>query len=332
MDGGAAVGMDRRAGEGRVAEGDPQAARRAGNGGEVAVGKRRGDIGRAGVRSGAGIEHRGGVTDRPGQEAVDGHARPALARIGTVGQAGAGRLEAEETAVRCGNAHRSAAVRPVREGHDARRDRGTRAAGRPARRAGQVPGVAGGCAVDGSLGRRADAALGGRRAPEGDDTGRADTLEYRAVAVIARVGEQPRSIVAGKVHRLAAEVLEQEGNAPERAVRKARSDAAPGDILLHQDDGVQCGVQGRDAGQRAVEEFDGRDVARRDKCCKAGGIVVVERVGHRQPSGPDANGRAGAPDACLRHGGCRAFTTRRCLLGPVTRGLKRGKPCGVRLP
>ena len=56
------------------------------------------DIGRTEVRAVGGVEQHGGVAHRSRQEPVDGHACPAFADIGSIGQPRAGGLEAEQSA------------------------------------------------------------------------------------------------------------------------------------------------------------------------------------------------------------------------------------------
>ena len=191
--------------------------------------QRRRPIRRPEVGALRGVQKHRGIAHAAGQEPVDRHARPAFAVVRTVGQARAGGLHTEKTAVRGGNAHRSAAIRPVRGGHDSGGHRGARPAGRPARRAFKVPGVAGRAAIDRRLGRGTDSALGRGGSPEVDDTRRRDPFVDRGIAGIARVREKPRSVVRGIVDRLGAEVLQKERARPAAARRAdpARSSVGP---------------------------------------------------------------------------------------------------------
>jgi hypothetical protein len=128
----AAVRVDRGAGEGRVA--DATRSRRGGRLIAAAWLRAAAAPSRARrVRPAQASSMTRGVADRPGEEPVDRHAGPALAGIGPVGQARARGLEPEQPAGRGRDAHRSAAVRPMRHGHDPRRHRRPGPARRSAR-------------------------------------------------------------------------------------------------------------------------------------------------------------------------------------------------------
>ncbi len=96
--GAADLGVDGCAGKGGLDHHHPQAARWPADRIGMAALQGRGDIGRAQIRPGAGIEHDCGIAHAMGQEAIDRHPSPTLACIGAIWQARAGRLEAEEAA------------------------------------------------------------------------------------------------------------------------------------------------------------------------------------------------------------------------------------------
>src|SRR5688500_533662 len=93
-----AVGMDGLARKGRLADANPEPPGWTGNGGCVAPAKRRRPVGRAEIRPLGRVKESSGVADAAAEEAVDGHAAPALAGIGAVRQACTRRLEAEKPA------------------------------------------------------------------------------------------------------------------------------------------------------------------------------------------------------------------------------------------
>ena len=103
-------GVDSAACEVCIANPHPQTARRAADRIGMAFVQRRRGIGRAQIRASAGVEHGRRIAHRTGQEPVNPHARPAFTRIGTIGQARAGWLKAEQPARRRRNSHRPAAV------------------------------------------------------------------------------------------------------------------------------------------------------------------------------------------------------------------------------
>ena len=116
------------------------------------------------------VEQRRGVAHRAGDDELGREAVPALAGGGAERVAAARRLEADEAAVRGGDADRAAAVAGVRRRHDAGRHRRRRAAARPAGAVRWLPGIAGGAEGVG-LGGRQQAELGRVGASEDDQAG-----------------------------------------------------------------------------------------------------------------------------------------------------------------
>ena len=112
------------------------------------------------------VEQLGGLGDRVGEHAV--LHEEVVALLGTARDPPAGGLQADEPAARGRDPDRPAAVAAVGERHHARRHGGRGAAGRAARRALGVPGVAG---------RPEAARLGHRQDPELGQVGLADDHE-----------------------------------------------------------------------------------------------------------------------------------------------------------
>ena len=88
------------------------------------------------------IEKRGAVADRARHDVSDRHAAPALADIRPVRSSRASRFESDETATRCRNADRTAAVGCVCHRNDPAGNRGAGAAARTAGGLLQVPRIA----------------------------------------------------------------------------------------------------------------------------------------------------------------------------------------------
>ena len=274
------LGMDGLTGQRGVAQCHAQPARRAADRIGMAVAEGRGHIGRAQIGAHAGIQHHGRIAHRFGQKAVDRHARPSLARHRTVRQARPRWLETEKPAARGRNAHRSAAVRAMGKGHDASGNRRPRPARRSARCMIQVPWVAGWPAINRRLSGRANAAFGTGRATKGDHACRTHPVVNRAVAAVARVGKQPRAVVRGKVHGLAAQILDQKRHATKGPPGQAISDSLAGHGFLDQNDCIQGGVQPFGSGQRQIQHFAGADLPCGDQSCH-GGCIQICKVFHR---------------------------------------------------
>ena len=203
----------------------------------------RGDVGRARIRPGAGVQQGGRVAHGAGQEPVDGHASPAFPGIRSVRQPRARRLEAEQAAGRGRDAHRPAAIRPVRRRHDARRHRRARAARRAAGRTAGVPRIARRSVIDRGFCHCTDAQLGRGRAAERDQPGFVQPLDQCAVALMRRTLEQARAGGHGKVRGLRPQILQKERHALERPARQACLDVGTGDVLAHAHDRIEGRVQ-----------------------------------------------------------------------------------------
>src|SRR5690606_15270443 len=109
----------------------------------VGARRSRGHVGIAGCRPMNGVEQRSGVADAARDAELDRDARHVVADDRALAGPLAGRLEADETAVRRRDPDRAAAVVGVREGHDSGCHRGCGATARAARRTARVPRVPG---------------------------------------------------------------------------------------------------------------------------------------------------------------------------------------------
>ena len=171
------------------------------------------------------------------------------------------RLQADEPAARRRDPDRAAAVAGVGDRHHAGRDRGGRAAARPARRAGRVPRVARRAPRD-RLGRRHAAELRAVRATGDDEarprgTGRRGSCRRRAT----KSASLKRDVaVAERLPGVArAQVLQQERHAAEGAVGQRRVGGRLAGVVEPADDHrVQHRVDPLDPLDRRLEQFGRR--------------------------------------------------------------------------
>jgi hypothetical protein len=176
------------------------------------------------------------------------------------------RLEADQPGVRRGPADRAAAVRADGERRQARRHRGHGAAARPAGGEAEVPWVPGraeqavaGVALDRELG---DVGLAD------DDRARAaaQARDRQLVLIRHEAGVEERS--PGRPHPAREKVvlhrdrhaIEGTQNPAARAAPVARARLLAGGVV-ESDDRVERRVEPLDAGERAIEEVGGRDLA-----------------------------------------------------------------------
>lgn len=247
--------------------------------------KRRRMIRGAEIRALGGIDQCRGVAHAAGEEPVDGHAGPPLAGRWPVGQACPGRFEPEEAARRSRDAHRTAPVAAMGNRYDPSRHCGSGPGRRSTGNVADVPRIACRSAVGGSFGSWPNAELGAGRAGEGDQSAALQPGEQLGIDGVAVVAVQARPHARRKVDGFAAEVLDQEGNPAERALRQAGGDGPAGPIDLHRHHGGDLLVGVGRARQRSVEQLAGRDLLGAHQSGQVSGIVTaVFVVAHGRPT------------------------------------------------
>ena len=145
----------------------------------------------------------------------------------------------------------------------------------------KVPRVAGGTAIDGGFGRRSDPALGAGGAAKGNDPGRPDAFINRRIAPIACVGQKAAAVVTGKVHRFAAQILQQERHAAKGALGQAIGNGLARNTFLHLHNRVDRGVSGSDGSKRCVQEFARADLATGHAFGQFGCVFCTQITDHR---------------------------------------------------
>ena len=244
--------------------------------------RRGGCVRRAGVVPGGRVERRSAVAYRAREHVLCRHALPGLREEGAGGVASAARLEAEHAAARGRDPDRAAAVAPVCDRDDARGHGRARTATRAAGGAGQVPGV---------VGRPEEFGFGHWDEPEFGGIGLADGHEAcglvphddLAVAVGQEVAEETAAAAGGDACVGGDEVLQQEGNALERAVRHAACGRRAPDVVHLLNDRVDLRVQALSSGDGFLREFGGRDLAPAHEVGEAEAVVRVV-FGERHPA------------------------------------------------
>ncbi len=241
-----------------------------------------------------GVEQPGAVPHAPAD--TQPHRQAVGARQGPLRGPPPRGLEAEQPACRGGNPDGSAAIGGVGHRDHARRDRRRRPTARPARRAVEVPRVAGG-AVQHRLGNGDEAELGGIGAPQADEPGSVEPFEHGGRLVGDVVAEEHRT----ERHPLSGfecQVLDEERDAGKGPL-PGRGGFEPGLFESGSDDGIDGGIASLDPCDSRLDELTRMHVAPGDQFRQAGGIVVVvggegfERR-HRQILGAGGGGRRSA--------------------------------------
>ena len=207
-----------------------------------------------------------------------------------------GGLEADEAVLRGWDADRAAAVVGVRHRHHARGDGCRGATAGAACRMRRVPRVLR-RAVRVRLGRRQDAELRHVGLADRDQAGVAEPLGQERVHRRAEVSVLEH--LHAQVERLAGEggsdVLEEERDALEGAVRKRASRCLAALLEELVDDGVQLGIQLLHPRDRGVDELERAGLARADELGLGGCVHTREVSQERTPSqsciGPGASRR-----------------------------------------
>ena len=200
------------------------------------------------VQIGGALAHRVGHGE-------EGRAAVPVVGIGIERDPAARGLEPDQPAVGGRHPRRAGAVARIDEGHHAGRQRRRRAAAGAARRALQVPGVAG-AAEERGLGREAPAELGRVAAAEQHEPRLLDPPRVGHVGGADEVLEVGAAVDQRDALPERAEVLEQEGHALERAIGQRRVGGGLPAIVEERDgDRVQRRVQRLDAADRRLGEL-----------------------------------------------------------------------------
>ena len=232
------------------------------------------------VVAGQGLEQQRAVLDAPRQRAaviervgVGDHARAAH-------QAERGH-QADDTAQRGRAPDRSPGIRSERRRDEARRDGRPRARGGAAGEVGEVPGVArrGPRQIERRPGMRH---LVGGELAEQHRTRIVEPGGRRGVSIGDPVDEDARVRGREDAPRV-VDVLEPEGDAVQRAARRARGDLGlglpgllPRQIERARDEGARLAVVLLDALDQRLDQIDGRQLPRRDQAGQLGDREVVE--------------------------------------------------------
>ena len=232
------------------------------------------------------VKQSGAVAHAARDDVIDREAAPALAGERTARGAGARWLEPEEPAAGGRNADRSATVAGMRRRHDARRHGRGGPAGRAAGRAAQIPRIAGG-AAEAALGRWRKGHFRRRRLAEDHQAGALVALYERRVASRHEVGEETGAVCGDRSGQHGADVLEQEGNARERAVRQRTAQALQAVVVELQRKRVDRRIDGFGRSDGGFEQLGRRDGALPHQSGEAESVMgaVVGERDHRNPPG-----------------------------------------------
>ena len=228
------------------------------------------------------VEDRRGVSHRACQDVLDRQATHRFPEVGTGRHPAARGLQADEPACAGGDPDRAAAVGSVRSGHHAGSDRGSGATAGAAGDARRVPRVAG-RSVRERLGRRDQPELGRVRPSDEDEARGAQARGHGAVVlcVPSEVAQEPHPEVERVARARAAEVLQHDRNAAERAVGQlGRRSGIHRLVEERMDDCIHLGVDLLDARDRCGDRLERRDLSVADQRRRRGRVEVGE-IGHR---------------------------------------------------
>ena len=238
--------------------------RRADLGGERARG-RRCPVRRRRLGTGDRVEQGGAVAHAARDRVRDGEAAPELRAVGPDGRSPARRLDPEQAATGGGDADRPAAVVGVRHRDDAGGDRRARAAAGAARGHLRVPRVARGTEQL-RFAEWEDAELGQVRLAEDDGARAAEAFDERGVAGRFEVRQEPAAGGVRHARDGGVEILEQQGHAAKRGIRRRqRGGVAPGLLVHPGDDGVDARIDALGARDRFLQQLGGRHLAAMDE-------------------------------------------------------------------
>ncbi len=236
-----------------------------------------------------GVEHRGGVPDRPGQWPVGAETGDVTAVGGVADPAAAG-LDAEQAVDARRDADRAAAVAALREGHHPGRHRDRRAAAGPAGQAGGVPRATSG-PDEVVVGVAGETELGRVRLAQADGAGGRQLGDDGVVHGRDEVGQDPgaerrpdtRGVVEVLDRRRDAEQRRQLATGPEQRLRPAGR--SPCVLRGDGEKGPERRVQGVDPPQRVLDELGRAHLARPD-----GGSLLergqIVQPGHGRKASP----------------------------------------------
>ena len=258
-----ALGVERRLQRRERRDADPQPAGLPRGGPRERLDRRRRPRGVAGFGAGEDVEQQRRLAHGAREDAV--LQEEALPGVGCRRDPPAGGLQADEAAAGGGDPQRTAAIVAVGDrDHAGRHGRG-RPAGRPARRALEVPRVAGRATAP-WLGDRQDPPLGQRRRPDDDEARLAQPADHAVVVLCDRVAREVGA--AGQAQAAdRAVVLDRDRHAGERArvtrpYRRSRRQRA---FAVDVDERVDERLQFVDAAQRSLDELNRRQLAAADE-------------------------------------------------------------------
>jgi hypothetical protein len=233
----------------------------------------RGEIGVARGRALDDVEDRGGIAHGAGDRELHHEAAEDLPEVRGLGGPGPGRLEPDEPTVAGRDPDRTAPVVGVGGGDDAGRHGGRRAAARAAGRAVEVPRVVGGTVGD-RLGGGEDPQLGSVGPPDDHEPGLAQAAGEHHVVIgpVTGVAQHAHAFVDRGALHVAREVLDQQRDAAEGAVRQLAGRRLPGLLVERMDDRVQFRVQPLGAGDRLVDQLGRGGLAVADQAGLLGGV------------------------------------------------------------